>query len=201
MEWYEPEVLALERARSISPPPERPVVFYGSSTLRLWDDLAADLGEPNALNLAFGGSTLAACAHFFDRLVPPVSPASLVVYAGDNDLGDGRRPDDVVQSFLQLAAKVRKDLGVIPFGFISIKPSPAREGIIDRIRLTNDYVRRELERIPGAYLIDIFDPMLGPDGRPRPELFLDDGLHLSRAGYLLWIELLQPYRHRIFTRN
>lgn len=201
MEWYEPEVQALERSRSELSPPEHPVVFYGSSSLRLWDTLATDLGEPTALNLAFGGSTLAACVYFFERVVVPVSPASLVVYAGDNDLGDGRSPEDVLESYRQLAGKVRRFLGVIPFGFISIKPSPAREGILDRIRLTNALVREELERIPGAYLIDVFDPMLGSDGHPRAELFLEDGLHMSRAGYLLWMEQLETYRHRIFIRN
>lgn len=201
MEWYESEVQALERSRVLHPPPSRPAVFYGSSTFRLWDSLAEDLGEPSALNLAFGGSTLAACVFFFDRLVPPVSPASLVVYAGDNDLGDGCMPEQVLASFQQLAAKVRCRLDAIPFGFVSIKPSPARAGILHRIRRTNEGIREQIEQTPGAYLIDVFDAMLDAAGQPRPELFLEDGLHLSRAGYLLWISLLQPYRHLIFTGN
>jgi lysophospholipase L1-like esterase len=201
MDWYETEVRELEQSRVLHPPTANPAVFYGSSSLRLWDTLAVDLGEPSALNLAFGGSTLDACVHFFERLIPPVAPASLVVYAGDNDLGDGRRPEDVLRSYLQLGAKVQGALGAIPFGFISIKPSPARMDIQDRIRLTNDWVRREMERIPGAYMIDVFGPMLDPAGRPRAELFLDDGLHLSRAGYLLWIDVLQPFRHLIFFRK
>lgn len=199
MEWYEAEVQAMERFRVSHPPPSHPVVFYGSSSLRLWDTLAEDLEEPSALNLAFGGSTLAACAYFFERLVQPVSPVSLVVYAGDNDLGDGCQAEQVLESFGQLAEKVRRAFGAIPFGFISIKPSLARVDILEEIRLTNEGVRRQLEDIPGAYMIDVFDAMLGPDDRPRAELFLDDGLHMSRAGYLLWIRLLESYRHRIFT--
>jgi len=34
--------------------------------------------------------------------------------------------------------------------------------------------------------------MLGNTGQPRPELFVADGLHMTRAGYLLWRALLAP---------
>jgi hypothetical protein len=34
--------------------------------------------------------------------------------------------------------------------------------------------------------------MLGADGKPRPELFVQDGLHLNEAGYTLWNALLRP---------
>jgi lysophospholipase L1-like esterase len=33
--------------------------------------------------------------------------------------------------------------------------------------------------------------MLGPDGKPRAELFVKDGLHLSADGYKLWAALLR----------
>ena len=35
--------------------------------------------------------------------------------------------------------------------------------------------------------------MIGKDGKPRPELFVDDGLHLNAAGYKLWTSLVLPY--------
>ena len=38
----------------------------------------------------------------------------------------------------------------------------------------------------GIDYIDVFTPMLGPDGRPRAELFLPDRLHMTEAGYRLW---------------
>ena len=141
MEWYEPEVRALERLRVSRKRVGAPVVFYGSSTIRLWSTLARDLGDPRALNLGFGGSTLEACFWFFDRLVPPEKPSSLVVYAGDNDLGDGQQPDAVVASFRALAARVLRWCPGIPFGFISIKPSPARRHLCDKIRRTNEMIR------------------------------------------------------------
>lgn len=196
MQWYEPEVEALERDIARRANGDHPPVFYGSSSIRLWTTLAEDF-DPRVLNLGFGGSTLEACDYFFTRLVPPVSPRSLLVYAGDNDLGDGRSVKDVLSSFRSLADRVESALGSIPFGFVSIKPSPARSTIIDRIRLFNRLVRNEIEVRRSAYYVDVYSSMLDESGKIRPELFLEDGLHLSREGYHLWGALLRPYQYQI----
>jgi lysophospholipase L1-like esterase len=201
MDWYELEVQELEQARVAHPPPRHAAVFYGSSSIRLWTTLSEDLGSPRAHNLGFGGSTLEACVWFFERLVPPVHPSSLMVYAGDNDLGDGRSPRQVARSFEQLIAKVDRDLKDVPFGFLSIKPSLSRLGLLPHIAEANDAIRREISHHRSAFYVDVFAPMLGSDGRPRPELFLEDGLHLSRAGYRLWTRILGTYRDRIFTKE
>jgi len=198
MQWYEAEVRALERARIRRGIGERTPVFYGSSSIRLWDTLAEDVG-PGILNLAFGGSTLEACDHFFARLVAPVNPRSLLVYAGDNDLGDGRTVEQALGWFRSLADKVEDSLGAIPFGFISIKPSPARFPIVDRISRLNDLVRQEIEARPSGYYVDVFPAMLNEAGQPRTELYFEDGLHLNREGYRLWGSILQPYRNQIFA--
>lgn len=200
MEWYESEVAALERRQARGEVPDAPVLFYGSSSIREWQTLADDVGDRRAVNLGFGGSTLEACAHYFERLVVPPRPSSLVVYAGDNDLGDGRGAGDVVRSFRVLLAKVRRDLGTaLPFGFIAIKPSPARAGLLGRMREVNEAIRHEMAPYPSAYFVDVFEPMLSAHGQPRPELFGGDGLHLSRSGYDLWTAVLRPFRHRIFA--
>lgn len=197
MQWYEDEVQALQRA-SASVNGTRPPVFYGSSSFRLWDTLAEDF-DPRVLNLGFGGSTLEACDHFFDRLVPPVNPRSLLLYAGDNDLGDGRSVEQVLGSFRSLADKVAADLGTVPFGFVSVKPSPARFPIIDRIRRFNERVRRDIESRPSGYYLDVFPAMVDQSGKPRGEFFLEDGLHLNREGYRLWGRLLKPYKNQILN--
>jgi lysophospholipase L1-like esterase len=199
MEWYEPEVRELIAHLAAHPVPD-PVVVYGSSSIRLWTTMAEDLKNERTVNAAFGGSTLEACASFFERIVPPLKPASLLVYAGDNDLGDGRSPDHVLASFRQLATKVDCHCGPISFGFMSIKPSPVRGDLLDSIRRANELVRNEIERRPHGFYVPLFDAML-LDGKPCPELFLDDGLHLGPAGYELWTQLLEPFRNHIFNAS
>lgn len=189
MDWYEPEVRGLEAAVAANPPPAGVVAFYGSSSIRLWGTLAADFPGRPVVNLGFGGSTLDACAHFFDRLVPPCRPAAVVLYAGDNDLGDGRSPEQVADAFRRVADGVQRLAARLVF--LSVKPSPARWHLRDRIDRANRLVRDDLHARPGGGYLDVGPPMLGPDGRPRPDLFSDDGLHLSPAGYRLWADLVR----------
>lgn len=201
MDWYEEEVRALERLHETAPSPPGSVLFYGSSSFRLWSTLSADLASWPVVNRAFGGSTLAACVHFFERLAVPCAPASIVCYAGDNDLGDGRTHDDIVASFHALLTKISRLLGPIPVAFLSIKPSPARWELRDRIAGVNREIRRVLNNRSCGYYVDVYHPMLGQDGRPRAELFDADGLHLSAEGYRLWTSILCRYRDALLTRD
>ncbi|MEI6205214.1 MAG: GDSL-type esterase/lipase family protein [Desulfuromonadales bacterium] len=181
----------MERALRLSPPPGGLVAFYGSSSMRMWESLEDDFHDVGVLNLAFGGSTLEACAWFFERLVVPCNPRSIVCYAGDNDLGDGRTPEEVLMSFRKLLIKIDMYCHTIPFTMLSIKPSPARWHLADQITFTNDTIRQELRGHDHRYFIDIFSAMLGSDGRPDDSLFLNDGLHVSPKGYMVWKELLR----------
>lgn len=199
MQWYEAEVRSLEQRFKATPLPRDCAAFYGSSSIRMWDSLAVDLNDRRAVNLGFGGSTLAACVYFFNRLVPPLKPASMIVYAGDNDLGDGQSPEEVLRSFRDLMALVRRALPRVTFNYISIKISPARFDLRDRIVRTNELIRNEMGKTCAGEYIDVSQGMLDSSGRPRAGLFSEDGLHLSRAGYRLWAELLKPYRNSIFT--
>lgn len=201
MEWFEEEVRAIEQRHAAAPPPAGCVVFYGSSSLRLWTSLVDDLrglSPVHMVNRGFGGSTLEACVWFYERLVVPCRPRSLVVYAGDNDLGDGQQPAMVMQSFRGLMYRVNQHAPRMPVTFISIKPSPVRQELMPKIRETNVQIRREIEQREWGYYIDVFYPMLGEDGRPQPHLYSEDGLHLSPAGYELWKQIISLYHRVIF---
>ena len=77
-------------------------------------------------------------------------------------------------------------------GCISVKPSPSRWKFVDAVRETNrllaDYCRQN-----NLTFVDVFTPMIGADGKPRPELFLADNLHMTREGYRLWADVVRPY--------
>jgi lysophospholipase L1-like esterase len=186
MDWYEDEVRGLEAAVRDRPPPPAGVAFYGSSSVRLWHTLAADFPGQAVVNLGFGGSTLAACAHFFPRLVPPCRPRAVVLYAGDNDLGDGRAPEDVLAALRSLVGRFAAALPAARLAVLAIKPSLARWHLQPRIVEANRLFAAELAGRPGARYVDVHAPMLGPDGRPRTDLYAADGLHLSAAGYRVW---------------
>ena len=193
MYWYEDEVRRLEKDRlKIGYDPE--IIFYGSSSIRLWDTLYTDFPGMKVLNLGFGGSTLAACVWFFQRIMIDYQPKVLLVYAGDNDLGDGRNPEEILIFFQQLAVQAANRFGNLPCYFISLKPSPSRWNMADQFKYTNNLIESEIIKNNNNWkFIDIFKQMLDKSGQPIADLYMDDGLHLSEKGYRLWKEIINPF--------
>jgi lysophospholipase L1-like esterase len=98
----------------------------------------------------------------------------------------------------KLAHRIQQMQPAVPFGFISIKPSPVRKSILKRIRRANELIQNLSQKYPNAFFVDVFPTMLDSNGNPRAELFQEDGLHLNRKGYEVWASILEPYRHQIF---
>ena len=120
-------------------------------------------------------------------------PRQVVVYAGDNDLAEGRTPLQVLDAFVRFANAVRNELPDARISFVSVKPSPSREHLMPLIRETNHMVSAYLNRLPNSEYIDIFTPMLGADGKPRAELFRGDRLHMTDEGYRLWQSVIASH--------
>jgi lysophospholipase L1-like esterase len=192
---FEAEIRAFEAADRASPPPPGGVVFVGSSSIKNWTDVAADFPGVPVLNRGFGGSTLADVVYFENRIVVPYRPRLVVLYAGDNDLASGRPPERVLGDYRAFVARLRSALPATRIVFVSIKPSPSRRAYIDRAREANQRIRAYITRDSLQAYVDVFTPMLGAAGQPRPELFGPDSLHMTRAGYLLWQALLAPVVH------
>ncbi len=188
MYWYNQDIEWLEK-KEVAVTSNKKVVFYGSSTFTLWENLEQEFSNFQAVNLGFGGSTLAACAWFFNRVVPRQNPDIIVIYAGDNDLGDGRTPEEVVLFYFQLVSSIQKFNIDIPIYFISIKLSPSRKHLKGSIEYTNHTIKNYInESSLPLHFIDIYDKMLNPKGEIIQEFYKPDGLHLSDEGYALWKE-------------
>lgn len=167
------------------------VVFVGSSSIRLWTDLQQDFHSmPVIYKRGFGGSRMLDCANHLQRLVIPYKPRLVVVYAGDNDLAEGRTPDEVLQSFTRFVQGVRESLPQARIAYISIKPSPSRFALMPAIRETNAKIKAYTAEVGNADYIDIFTPMLTASGQPRTELFQNDALHMNATGYALWKNII-----------
>lgn len=189
---WEPDIQRFEAADRVNPPRPGAVVFIGSSSIRMWETLEADFPGLRVLNRGFGGSELSDAVRFAERIVIPYKPRLVVLYAGDNDLAAGKTPAQVSADFRSFVAIVRRKLPETRIAFVAIKPSLARLSIIDKARETNQLIREYARGDDKLVYIDVFAPMLDASGKPRHELFLEDGLHMNARGYAIWRDLIFP---------
>jgi lysophospholipase L1-like esterase len=188
---WEKDVAAFEAADLTSPPPKGEILFIGSSTIRLWD-LKAAFPDLKTINRGFGGSEMADSTRYVDRLVVPHSPRIVVVYAGDNDIM-GIPSEQIVIAFERFVRAVHAKLPETKILYIGIKPSLLRWGQVDRMRQANAMIRQFCERDDRLGFVDTDNAMLGWDEKPRKELYVADGLHLTAAGYQILNALVRPY--------
>jgi len=192
-EKWEKEISAYEQSDKTNPPPRGGIVFIGSSTIRLWKTLAEDFPGQPVINRGFGGSEVVDSTHFADRIIFPYEPRMIFFRAGGNDLWAGKTPEQVFADFKEFVAKVQSGLPKAEILYISWSPSIARWKQADKEKALNDMVADYIKGKPGLKYIDAYSISLGPDGQPRPELFVQDKLHFSRAGYRLLAERVRPF--------
>ncbi|MGN6480380.1 SGNH/GDSL hydrolase family protein [Luteibacter sp.] len=190
---WEPDIQAFEAADKAAPPPQHAVLFIGSSSIRLWQGLESDFAGYKVINRGFGGSDLDDSTAFANRIVKPYHPAAIVVYAGDNDLQNGDTPEQVRDDFTAFVAKVRSYDAEVPIAFISIKPSIARFNLLPNIDRANQLVRDQAMKEKGVAFLDVAPAMVDANGKPKAELFMEDGLHMNPKGYALWVAQVRPW--------
>ena len=193
---FRDEILRFAELDSESPPPKCPVLFVGSSSIRLWQTLAEDMAPLPVLNRGFGGSSIADANYYFDRIVAPYRPRAIVFYAGENDLDSGRSPAEVAAEFRRFLDAKRRTLGNTPVFFISAKPSKLRFAQLARQSELNAAIRTLAATNRDLVFVDVASAML-MNGQPR-DLFIEDGLHMSPAGYAIWRDIV---RDALLRRN
>jgi lysophospholipase L1-like esterase len=190
---FEKEILAFETRDRTNPPPQNANLFIGSSSIRMWTTLTKDFPNHKVINRGFGGSKIADATWFADRIVVPYKPAKIFLYAGSNDLAGGKKPAEVFSDFKAFVTKVRSTLPDVEIAFISIAPNVKRWNIVDQFKETNVLIKDYIAQAQKMEYIDIFDPMLGPDKGPRPEILIADGLHMNAKGYAIWTPIIEPH--------
>ncbi len=199
---YKAEIDAFRQSDTKNATPADAVLFVGSSTIRLWAT-ADDFPSLPVINRGFGGSQIPEVNHYIQDVTLKYRPAVVVFYAGDNDINAGRTPDQVVADYREFVQKVlaaRADTRII---FLAIKPSPARWDKWPAMREANERVRSYGEGYnsnrsagPLLFFADVATPMLTANGQTQAHLYVEDGLHMSTAGYAMWTKVLAPIIER-----
>lgn len=191
-EWAT-DMARFEAEDAANPPPERPIVFTGSSSVRMWETLAADFPDVVVLNRGFGGSQVRDAVWYADEVALRYRPRQIVLYAGDNDVAEGRSAAQVLADTRAFVARIHAARPGTPIALLGIKPSPSRAQLLDVQRAANAALRDWAATRADVVYIDVFTPMLDAGGVPREDLFIADRLHMNAAGYALWRDIIGPH--------
>lgn len=186
---WEQDIAALERD---APATAGSVLFVGSSSIRLWQDLKADMAPLDAVQRGFGGAKIDDVIYYADRLFAAEDPAAIVIFVGTNDVAPGatRQPTEMLGAFRRLIAAIRELHADVPVYYIAITPSPLRWEVWPVAKAANTLIADEAALLAGVAVIDTAQALLS-GGEPDPRFYVLDGLHLSRAGYEAWRDIIR----------
>ena len=185
------ELGAFDVADAKAPPQPGGMLFVGSSSFRLWTNLASAFPERRTINRGFGGSQMHELLALSDRLVLPYAAAEIFVYEGDNDLAKEKAPLQIAGEFREFARRIHQRQPAARIYFVAIKPSPSRVKLMPKAAEANRLIAGYCAGKSWLKFIDVYAPMLDARGRPRPELFGSDNLHMNGTGYALWTRIIR----------
>jgi lysophospholipase L1-like esterase len=188
------EVQQFKTADSMAFPAKNQVLFAGSSSFTLWQDAPQYFRGYQILNRAFGGSTLADQIYYRYDIYYAYQPKQLVLYCGENDFAysDTISVNTVVNRFTTLYKLIRQKYPGLPIVYVAMKPSPARRHLMPKFKAANLQIAAYLRKQKNTGFVDVYHAML-VNGEPNGKLFGPDSLHMTKNGYQLWQQLIQPF--------
>lgn len=189
------EIQAFKKQDSLHFPPGQAILFVGSSSFRFWTDVSDYFPGYTIINRGFGGSCLPDLIRYADDIIFPYQPRQVVIYCGENDLAasDTVTAEMVFDRFKRLFYLIRKRMPGEPVVFLSLKPSPSRENLMPAMAKANNRIRVFMASQKKAVFVDVYHAMLTPEGKPMPDIFRPDSLHMIPKGYVIWQKLIAPH--------
>jgi len=167
-----------------------PMIFYGSSTIRLWKSLNEDFKNSNVVNLGFGGAYIDSLSKNFEVLMNFAKPKAIIIYLGGNDLNLNLTPREIIFKIRKFIQKVNQKYPNAIIGYITIKPSIERKKRIEDIKQINNGIKKISNNFPYLLYIDVYNKLLDK-GKVTSKFLLQDGLHLNTAGYKILVDAVK----------
>jgi len=170
------------------------VLFTGSSSIRMWNSVQTDFPKYNIVNRGFGGSQTSDLLFYFDKLILPYNPKKIFIYEGDNDLSDGKSPEQILATMDSLITLIHQKISTnVAVYIISPKPSISRWHLKDKYIEFNKRMSESASSKKNVYFIDVWAAALDEQGVVVKDIFLEDGLHMNQQGYAIWVNVIRKY--------
>ena len=188
------DIQQFRKQDSVQAPPTNAILFVGSSSFTRWTDVQNYFPGYTIINRGFGGSTLVDVLRYEEDVIFRYNPKQILIYCGENDFAssDTITAATVFNRFKTLFSEIRTVYPKVAIAYISMKPSPSRWNLRDKFMTGNHLIENYLKKQKNARFINVWKPMLGSDGKPKKELFVEDNLHMNTQGYAIWQKLIQP---------
>ena len=191
--WAYPEIQAFERLDKTQTYAEDAILFIGSSSIRLWKTLEEDMKPYPVIQRGYGGAHFRDMVFFTDRILAD-HPLSMVVCFVANDIsGSGKdgTPQEVLKLFKYFIKQVRAKHPSIPIMQVAITPTQSRWLLWPQINVVNQLIKAYCEKTENLYFINTVPEFLDEHGKPKPQWFVGDQLHLNKKGYEVWNRIIK----------
>ena len=192
---YWNDIQAFKKQDSVQPPPQHAILFVGSSSFTKWTDVQSYFPTYTIINRGFGGSSIPDLIRYENDVVFKYEPRQIVIYCGENDLAFSNTvtAQMVFERFKQLFTDIRTKYSKVPLIYISMKPSPSRWNMKEKMIEGNELIRKYLKKKKKTVFISVWNDMLGSNGKPMEDIFVEDKLHMNAKGYAIWKKDIEPY--------
>jgi lysophospholipase L1-like esterase len=167
------------------------VVFVGDSLVGNWKDLERSFPGLKIANRGIGGDVSRGVLFRLKEDVLDLNPSTLVVLIGTNDLSARGSPDSVIANLSAIVAQAKQHNPSLPVVICTVPPrenpkAPIRQATLDELNvkiraLASDQVK----------ILDLFALFSTPEGKPVPDYFKPDLLHLDAPGYAKFKEAVR----------
>jgi len=197
---WEGEIAAMLRVGSADalqavPSAGRSVLFYGSSSIRLWDSIATDVSPLVPTRCGFGGAKSIDLAVFAGEVLTAQTYDGLVIFVANDISGEANQPeyspDQVIGWLQEVVDCSRAWQPTAPILLVEVTPTPKRWPVWPRQLALNLRLREWTLSQPGVEFLSTAEYFLDSEGRARETLFDADRLHLNSDGYRLWGRLIR----------
>lgn len=190
---FEKDVINIQKKYdSLAASSKETMVFTGSSSIRLWENLQDMFPSYQIINTGFGGSESSDLLEFLDELVLQYKPSKVFIYEGDNDIEAKNKPSKILKVTQEIVSRIKKNGTTSSVVIISAKPSIKRWHLRRKFRRLNRKFEKFCNEDPFLEFANIWDPMLDNKKLNR-DLFIEDGLHMNEKGYEIWYDVIKDY--------
>jgi len=172
------------------------VVFTGDSLTANWKPatMAKEFPGLKIANRGIGGDVSRGLLFRFKEDVLDLNPRAIVICIGTNDLSAHGDPAAAESNLIEILKQARAYSATVPIVISTTLPRDMAEAPM-KPGAEADLKARTLKLGNGdknIVVVDAFPAMSTPDGKPVPEYFAKDRLHVAEPGYAQWATVLRP---------